>query len=242
LAGSPLILLDTGDALVGGGYLGDATRGEAVVDGMNLMRYDAMALGPLELSLGAEELRRRLQEARFPILSANVQDARSGDLFAEPYVILNVAGSTVGVLGLTRIPDQPTPGFTILDPLGAAEQILPEIAQKADTIVLLTNLSYRSALTLASDVPDIDLTVAALPSQLPTAPASARRTGTFVVTAEQPLVRHSGRRVGQLRLSVDGEGDLTVRDWESVPMGKEIPDDPEMRRLLDAYTSEITDD
>ena len=111
-----------------------------------------------------------------------------------------------------------------------------------ETLLREMNLSYRSALSLTSDVSDIDLTVAALPGQLPTAPATARRTGTLVVTAEQPLVRHTGRRVGQLRLSVDGEGNLTARDWESVPMDKEIPDDPEMARLLDAYWSDITDD
>jgi len=43
-----LLLLDTGDALAGGKRLGDATQGQVIVDGMNLMGYDAMALGPLE--------------------------------------------------------------------------------------------------------------------------------------------------------------------------------------------------
>jgi len=41
-----------GDALVGGGILGDITQGEAIVAGMNLMSYDAFALGPKELALG----------------------------------------------------------------------------------------------------------------------------------------------------------------------------------------------
>jgi 2',3'-cyclic-nucleotide 2'-phosphodiesterase (5'-nucleotidase family) len=230
-----LLLLDTGDAFVGGGYLGDVTRGEAIVDGMNLMGYDAMALGPLELSLGVKELDARMREAQFPILSANARDAASGDLFAEPYAILDAGGSRVAVVGLTRAPEQPVPGFSVMDPLRATKEILPEVAQQADLVMLLTNLGFRSTLELIGNVSGIDVAIAALPAQLPTDALWAPDTGTLVVTAEQPLRRHSGRRVGRLRMSLGGGGASTDHDWQSVAMGKEIADDPEMHQLLDAY-------
>ena len=52
-----VLLLDAGDSLYGDRDPAKATWGESTVVFYNRMVYDAMALGPLELSLGAEELR-----------------------------------------------------------------------------------------------------------------------------------------------------------------------------------------
>ena len=40
---------------------------------MNLLRYDAYAIGDLDLLLGPSVLKQRIAEAEFPILTANVQ-------------------------------------------------------------------------------------------------------------------------------------------------------------------------
>ncbi len=229
------MLLDTGDALIGGGILGDRTQGEVIVAGMSLMGYDAMALGPRELSLGVDLLRQRMEEAQFPMLSANVMLSGTEELFAQPYVVLQIADHRVGIIGLTRVPDEPRAGFQVLDPQEAAARYVAEVAGQADTVIVLTNLKYRRALELASAVPGIDLMIAALPDQLPRQVATAPETGTRVVTAEQPLSRHTGRQVGRLAVTIESDGTLSDVSWTIKPMDKEIPDDPQMRALLDKY-------
>jgi 2',3'-cyclic-nucleotide 2'-phosphodiesterase/3'-nucleotidase len=229
------LALDTGDALIGGGWLGEQTRGAVIVDGMNLMGYDAMALGPYELTLGLELLQRRMEEAQFPMLSANVVLSDTGELMAEPYAVLEVADRRLGVIGLTRVPAEPVPGFRVLDPQQAAVQYVPEVAQQADMVVILSNVRYRPARALAEAVPGIDLLVAALPGQLPSQAARAPGTQTLVVTAEQPLARHTGRRVGQLRVTVGSDNSLGGESWASVPMDKTLVDDLLMQNLLDKY-------
>jgi 2',3'-cyclic-nucleotide 2'-phosphodiesterase (5'-nucleotidase family) len=228
-------VLDTGDALVGGGVLGDQTQGEVIVAGMNLMGYDAMALGPKELSLGLELLRQRMEEAEFPMLSANVLLTGTEELVAPPYAILDVGDHLVGIIGLTREPGQVMPGFQVLDPQEAAGRYLPLVAQEADTVVILTNLGYRQAEELAGAVAGIDLVVAALPNQLPSRAARLPATGTLLVTAEQPVTRHTGRRVGKLRVTMEADGSLTDEAWESREMDLQIPDNPEMQALLDDF-------
>jgi 2',3'-cyclic-nucleotide 2'-phosphodiesterase (5'-nucleotidase family) len=228
-------LLDTGDALVGGGKLGDQTRGEAVVAGMNLMGYDAMALGLKEAHLGLEVLRQRIEEAEFPILSANLVLTGTTSLVTEPYTFLEAGGHRLGVIGLTRVPQESGSGFQILDPQEAAARYVPEVAEQADTVIVLTNMKYRPALALAAAVPGIDLVVAAEPAQLPTQVTQAPGTGTLVVTAEQPLVRHTGRRVGKLVVTLGRDGDLTTVSWLSKAMDKRFPDDIQMKVLLDKY-------
>ena len=230
-----MLLLDTGDALAVGGSPESQTVGQDVVAGMNLMGYDAMAIGPIELQLGAATLRQRQGEAEFPMLSANVLWSGDQGLVGDPYAIFRVGSYRVGVIGLTRFPDSELAGYEFVEPEVSLAKVVPEVGEQADTVILLTNLRYRSALELAEAVPGIDLVVAALPRQLPDHAVRASQTRTLVVTAEQPLPRHTGRRVGKLTVMVDSDGTLRGEVWASLPMGPEIADDPHMKELLDEY-------
>jgi 2',3'-cyclic-nucleotide 2'-phosphodiesterase (5'-nucleotidase family) len=228
-------LLDAGDALVGSGKLGATTQGEAIIAGMNLMGYDAMALGPKELSLGVDLLRKRLGEAGFPILSANAILTGSQELVAEPYTILDVGGHKVGVIGLTRVEGTAPSGFQVLDPQAAASRYVPEVREKAGTVILLTNLEYNAALALARAVPGIDLVVGALPSQYPTQSVRVPDTNTLVVVADLAAAGHSGRSVGTLRVTIGSDGSLTGESWSTRWIDKTIADDPAMQVLLDKF-------
>jgi len=228
-------LLDAGDALVGSGKLGTATQGEAIIAGMNLMGYDAMALGPKELSLGVDLLRKRLGEAGFPILSANAVLTGSQELVAEPYTIVDVGGHKVGIIGLTRVEGTAPSGFQVLDPQAAASRYVPEVREEAGTVILLTNLEYNAALALARAVPGIDLVVGALPSQYPTQSVRVPDTNTLVVVADLATTGHSGRSVGTLRVTIGSDGSLTGESWSTRWIDKTIADDPAMQVLLDKF-------
>ena len=229
-------MLDAGDALVGSGKLGTKTQGEVIIAGMNLMGYDAMALGPRELALGAAVLGQRMEEAAFPMLSANAVASGTSDLAAQPYVLVDVAGRRVGILGLTSPPPERLAGFQVLDAETAATRYVPELREQgAELVILLTNVEFRAATELASRVRGIDLVIAAQPGQLPNSAVQVPGTGTLAVVAEQPLVRHSGRRVGRLAVMLGPDGVLSEPVWQSVPMGPELADDPEMKALLDRF-------
>jgi 2',3'-cyclic-nucleotide 2'-phosphodiesterase (5'-nucleotidase family) len=202
---------------------------------MNLMQYDAMALGPYELSLGPVVLRERIQQAAFPILSANVLDRSSGALVAEPYVVLKVGDHRVAVVGLTRLPKEALDKFEVLGPEEVLPQVAAEVVGLADMVILLTNLPFRSAQELVQDTPEIDLLVAALPEQLPKRAVRLSTPGTLAITAEQPVPRHTGRWVGRLVAVLASDGSLGNESWTLVPMGPEIADDPQMAILLDTY-------
>jgi 2',3'-cyclic-nucleotide 2'-phosphodiesterase (5'-nucleotidase family) len=202
---------------------------------MNLMQYDAMALGPYELSLGPVVLRERIQEAAFPILSANVLDRSSGELVAEPYVVLKVGDHRVAVIGLTRLPKEALDKFEVLDPEQVLTQVVAELEGPADVVILLTNLPFRLAQELAQGLPGIDLLVAALPEQFPDRAVRLSNPGTLAISAEQPVPRHTGRWIGKLVAVLASDGTLGNESWTSVPMGPEIADDPQMAILLNKY-------
>ena len=230
-----MLLLDAGDALVGNSGAKSEATAERVIAGMNLMDYDAMAIGPLELGLGAARLRELLAKAEFPVLSANALWRADQELVGPPYAIIDVGAHKIGVVGITRLPGEELSDYTVLDPEEVLEEVVSEVREQADTIVVLTNIPYRSALDLAGAVGGIDLVVAALPRQLPSRALRVPKTGTLVLTAEQPLAGHSGRRIGKLVVRVEGDGTLGHEEWESVALGPGIRDDPGMRLLLERY-------
>jgi 2',3'-cyclic-nucleotide 2'-phosphodiesterase (5'-nucleotidase family) len=229
------LLLDAGDALIGGGVLGDMTQGEVIVAGMNMMGYDAMVLGPRELSLGVDLLQQRMEEAEFPVLSANVVLSGSQELFAEPYRIVEIEGRKIGVIGLTRVPAKAQDGFAVLDPEEAAVRYVPEVSEQAEVVVVLTNMAYPTGLALAAAVPEIDLLIAGRAERIPGKPAQVPSTGTLAVTTEPPAKRHTGRQVGTLIANVESDGTLSLQSWQATPLGPKIPDDTQMKALLDSY-------
>ncbi len=229
-----LLLLDTGDSLAGGG-LGNLTEGEVIVAGMGLMGYDAMALGPKELALGLDTLKRRMAEATFPILSANAVLEPGGELLARPYHVVDVGTHRIAIVGLTRPPDQPVEGIRVLDAQEAVSGLMAEVASGADLVILLTNLAVEQAQALAGDVPGIDLVVAALPPHSPTGALRLPGTGTIVVTAEYPMPGHTGRQIGRLAVTVQDDGSLAGETWAAVPLNLFLDDDPEMAALLERY-------
>jgi 2',3'-cyclic-nucleotide 2'-phosphodiesterase (5'-nucleotidase family) len=229
-----VLLLDAGDALVGGGVLGDLSKGQAVLEGMGLMGYDAMALGPKELGLGEARLAELLSTAPFPILSANVTYAVDGRAVVPSHRWIEVAGHRVAVIGLTR-PDPAVPAaFRVEDPRAALERVVPEVADDAGIVVILTNLDAEMAADYADMVPGIDLVVAALPLFAPKEVVETPTTGTKVVVAEQARPRHSGRRVGRLVARLTSDGSVEPESWETIAMDKTLADDPGMNDLLEA--------
>jgi 2',3'-cyclic-nucleotide 2'-phosphodiesterase (5'-nucleotidase family) len=215
--------------------LGDQTEGEAVVAGMSLMGYDAMALGPKDLALGLDVLRQRMAEAEFAVVSANVAVAQTGELFAPAYTSVEVGSFRVAILGLTRPSTRDVDGLVVKDPQAALTRWLPEVTREAELVILLTNLGFRTAVDLVSEVQGVDLLVGALPGQLPSTALRVPETGTLAVTAEQAMTAHSGRRVGELMLTVQPNGVLDVQTWRSVEMSSLYVDDVEMQLLLESY-------
>lgn len=87
------LLFDNGDFLHGG-LLGDfislaPQSPNPIIEIMNDLGYDAANLGNHEFSDGTESLRRAMEDADFPIISANTFDSKSGESFSRRWVVLN---------------------------------------------------------------------------------------------------------------------------------------------------------
>jgi 2',3'-cyclic-nucleotide 2'-phosphodiesterase/3'-nucleotidase len=101
----PVLLLDSGDAIQGSPLelFGHVRWSEPspTITAMNRAGYLAMAVGNHEFNFGLEVLEKARRQADFPFLSANVVDAASGEPAFVPYLVEEINGIRVGILGLT---------------------------------------------------------------------------------------------------------------------------------------------
>lgn len=96
------LLLDAGD-IFQGRPVGTVTNGKAVVEFMNAIGYDAMTIGNHEFDIPEAKLKETLQLAKFPILSCNLIDKKTGQIpsYAKPYIVVERLGLKIGILGFT---------------------------------------------------------------------------------------------------------------------------------------------
>jgi 2',3'-cyclic-nucleotide 2'-phosphodiesterase (5'-nucleotidase family) len=234
---SHLLLLDAGDSLFGDRLLGQQTQGKGVVEAMNLLGYDAMALGGGDMRLGLDTLRQRMAEAEFHFLSANMVLSGTETLVAEPYIIKEMGDHRVAIIGLTEpgAADAVQGAVTVLNPIETARRYVEEVSPKASIIIVLSHIGVEENMKLAEEVEGIDLIVSGAGQVLPGQAVQNETTGTFIVQAEVPSPGHAGRIVGVARFRTDSQGKITSHQWTAVSLTPDFADDPEMRTLLSTY-------
>ena len=144
-AGGHSLLLDGGDVNTG---VPESDLQDAVPDfkGMNLLGYDAMAVGNHEFDkpLGVLKMQRDL--IKFPMLAANIYE--NGQRMFEPYKIFNLGGVRVGVMGLTTedtnkmvSPDN-IKNVQFRGVIAEAARVVPQLRAKADVVIAATHMGH----------------------------------------------------------------------------------------------------
>lgn len=156
----PSLFLAAGDVLQGDNWT-NLSQGQAAIQLLNIMGLDALVVGNHEFDFGAGILAKRISEARFPVLGANVEGLDA----LKPYVIREVGGVRVAILGVVT---EDTPFAThpknvaglTFRPVGeTVSRYLPELRSKADFIVVLSHLGYAADRALAGRTPGIDVII-----------------------------------------------------------------------------------
>ena len=96
--GYETILVDDGDALQGE-PIGIFSKGEAVVQLMNEMKYDLAIPGNHDFDYGTERFLELAEMAEYPYISCNFM--YKGEPVFEPYLIREAAGRKIGFVGVT---------------------------------------------------------------------------------------------------------------------------------------------
>lgn len=230
--GEAVLLLDAGD-LIGDTMIADLTEGKALVEALNHLRYDALAVGNHGPDFGMDRLRQRAGDAKFPLPAANLVGKEDGAQFAKPYVVKKVNGVGVGVLGLAYPKTERTTakknveGVTFQGPVPTVKRFLPKMREDgAEVIVVLSHLGLGGDEKLAAAVEGIDVIVG---GHSHNRMAEAGRVGnTLIVQAGA-----HGSDLGRLDLTI-GKGKITAHHRTLIPLDHEkVPSEPSAAKLLE---------
>ena len=159
------LLLSGGD-LWTGPAISTWFNGASMVEVMNAMGYHAAAVGNHEFDFGLEVLAEHAATSSFPLLSANIRYRADGtvptDLGIEPYVIREVNGITVGIIGLstTNTPTTTKPAnvadFEFIGYEEALREFVPEVKAAGAELILVPGHVCRFELSvLAQRIADL---------------------------------------------------------------------------------------
>jgi 2',3'-cyclic-nucleotide 2'-phosphodiesterase (5'-nucleotidase family) len=203
---------------------------------MGSLGYDAVTPGDLELLHGLESIKKLY--ARSPgiqVVSANIRDA-SGDRIWPPYAVIKKDGFRFGVTGVTdpsfyafnlRRGVQEKDEFTFLEPIAALSAVLPELEARSDCTVILLHMGPR-------DAEDVGLKLTRPGVIVLGHNPGFRAWGQHVGNAWILRTGNGGDAIGVLELGRKADTLYAIRN-EGVGLLEEMPEDPEIARLVREY-------
>lgn len=176
IKGGQVLVLSAGDVNTGVPE-SDIQQAKPDFIGMNMIGYDAMALGNHEFDNPLNVLLEQQKWAKFPFLAANIFYKKNDTLLFKPYIIKDLKGVRVGILGLTTedtealVVQNNVKDIYFVDAVATAKEWVPKLKQeeKVDIIIALTHIGhYLNArhgsnapgdVTLAKEVDGVDIIV-----------------------------------------------------------------------------------
>jgi 2',3'-cyclic-nucleotide 2'-phosphodiesterase (5'-nucleotidase family) len=225
---------------------------------MNALQYDAMAVGNHEYNFGLQVLRKARSEAKFPWLSANTYNKGTTETHYPPYIVKEIGGVRIGILGLTT-PGVPTwenlpnyAGLEFHDPLLEAKKWVPVLRSKehADVVAIAMHMGLEEdlrtgepnpgqvenenrAIAIAREVPGVDLIFM----------GHTHRDNPSVVINGVQLIQANywGRHLARVDLFLENDAKgwrIYARSARTIAVDDSVIPDQEILTLADPYHRE----
>ena len=165
-----LLILDGGDALIISYFSQPSerekarTRAEFVLRLYEKLGYHALNIGDTDLGLGIEYLRDLQRTSKIPFLSANLKEKKTEKSVFRPYLIKEIEGIKIGILGLItpEIPpniQKELKDYFIENPMKAAAETINRFMSSCDHIVALAHLNPPEIESVAKEVRRVSIII-----------------------------------------------------------------------------------
>lgn len=263
-----LLLVDSGDTIQGTPleYIHNRrnnTPPDPMMLTMSALHYDSMTVGNHEYNFGLKVVEKARREAQFPWLSANTYHTQikgAPSNYHTPYIIKEVQGVRVGILGLTTpgIPSWENPpnyaGLEFRETVSEAKKWVPVLRDtgKADVVVIAMHMGIEedlstgrlnpsnvpnenAAIAIARQVPGVDLILMGhTHSQV-----NDLIVNGILLTQANRWASHVARADLYLeKTEPAGRWNVIAKSSRIIPVTEKTEIDPEIARLGEPYDKE----
>ena len=236
--GVPVITLDAGDQFQGSLFY-TTYRGQAEVEFMNAIGFDAMALGNHEFDDGPNVLAEFVRAAAFPVISGNtrvgVTEALAAEL--EELVVLEREGERVAVLSVltpdTTILASPGPNVSFDDEIDYLRAAVGRLrGEGIDRILVLSHVGFRRDREIAAGVDGISAIIGGHSHTLFSNTVEGAPDYATLVEGPSgravPIVQAYAysRYLGELELEFGADGAVVAATGDTMEVGAGVEPDP----------------
>ena len=238
------VLLLSGGDINSGAPESDFHDAEPSFLGMNLLGFDAMAVGNHEFDKPFEILKKQEEWANFPFLSANIYDKKTGQRLFLPYIIKKVGPLKIGIIGLTTEEtayiSMSSEDFEFRDPVIEAKTISEKLKPQVDLLIAVTHMGVseeihaypergRSDRELARAIPELSVIVGGHSHTLLEKPV--QEGNTLILQAGE-----YAKYMGELHLKVSSDQKTVLSyEYEMHTLDQNILQDPKVVDFLKPY-------
>jgi hypothetical protein len=220
---------------------------------LDLMRYDAVAVGSTELHFGLDHFRDSTRVLTTPYLSTNVR--HQGRPIAPASRILRSGGRRVAVIGVLEPPygreaearfEESALALDIEDPVEAVRREAAALGPRADLIVAMGRLTPFTVRRIAETVPEVDVILSS-EFAAPVEPEGHGGGGGlhrnddegFVGRALVLYTHMTNYGLSSARLAIDAAGRVAAAELDDVWLDEAIPDHPQVRGMLNRFYDRV---
>ena len=232
LAGENLIVLDAGDQYQGS-LMYTTYKGDAEIEFMNAIGFDAMAVGNHEFDDGDEGLAKLANGVDFPVISGNIDVSQSNILagIVDNHVVLEVGGEKIGIISAlaadTVETSSPSDAVIFTDEMESlAADVAALEAEGVTKIIALNHVGVNMDMAIAEGVAGIDAVVGGHSHTLfSNTEEGAMAYPTMVGNVPVVQAYAYSKYVGHLTLVFDDAGTVTSATGDTILLDASVAED-----------------
>jgi 5'-nucleotidase len=240
-----VLVLHAGDLFSRGDLVVPFSGGRVNLEILERMSVDALTPGNGDFYFGVDNLVEQTSRVSVPVVHANIVQGQTGLRLFPPYLLKEVGGVRVAILGLgsVRMDHHSARLLEYLDPLEVARQFAPALRRQSDLLIVLSHLGAILDAALARAVPEIDLIVGGHShTRLDSLYRVPRPPNPVPIGIAQALHRYVFVGRVDVRMRKTEEGYAVDRlDGHLIPVTADVAADPEVETLIADYTPAMSE-
>ena len=245
--GENVLVLDAGDQFQGS-LMYTTYKGAAAAEFMNVIGFDAMAVGNHEFDDGPQGLADFVDMVDVPVISGNL-GLESSDLLNDRignHLVVEIGGEKIGIVSAvatdTVDTSSPGPNVEFVDEVAALSQDVSDLeAEGVNKIIALTHVGLPRDLEIAASVPGLDVVVGGHSHTFLSA-SDPKRHGGYPIWVDGPdgalvpvvQAYAYSKYVGHLVVDFDDQGELVIASGDTILLDSSVaPDEGIAARLAE---------